>query len=143
MSDLPANFIPFSQWPKGDHTRYALSSDDWVGQADSLMIAADDRLSERDRAHLARWGGCYVVGRDDAGLISGIIYCDTRESAEDAIASVPQSRCEECGQPLGTGALVVLPAASDLEWNFHYACCDDPDPAARKLDSDRLIVRED
>jgi hypothetical protein len=133
---IDPHFVPHSQLDRGEYTgRYELSSDDWVGDATSLIVAPWERLTPADQRQASHWGGCrrYIAGRDETGRESILMECDDDADARTIIASARASRCQECGEPLGDEP-VVFPAASDLEWNFHYRCCDDPDPVARRAD---------
>jgi hypothetical protein len=131
------HFIPHSQREPGEFSgRYTLSSDDWVGYAGSLVIAPWARRAFDDQRYASHWGDnafAFIAGRDETGRDALLMECDDDASASAIITSARASRCQECGEPLGDEP-VVFPAASDLAWNFHYRCCDDPDPAARRAD---------
>lgn len=139
-------FTPHSQIVLRDGTTrgtYEVSSDDWIGDPASLFVVPSYRLTERDRQHVEYFRRAhgdsiaYVAGRDETGNESLIMETDGIHQAVSIIVNVPNTRCEECGEPIGLDEPCVLPAGSDLEWNFHYRCTTDPDPDARRADTTR------
>ena len=139
-------FVPHSQIVLRDgttHGTYEVSSDDWIGDPASLFVVPSYRLTETDRQHCEyfrrQYGEalCYIGGKDETGNESLVMECDGIHTAVSIIVNVPNTRCEECGEPIGIDEPCVLPAASDLEWNFHLRCVVDRDPDARRADTSR------
>lgn len=106
---------------------YTIAEDDLVATMGTLRpvpVAESALCTAHDRA-LYGPAAVAIECDDERGEAALAMIADDAEDAASFIAAAGASACGECGGALEPGELVVFAAAGDLEYNFHFRCCED------------------